>query len=160
MISDDDNKMYKIDDYKLFDKYNNQVSSLQDQFEELFSHPPAELQVSSIIRDSPLGACSEALASTLLSSTMANPLSIDTSVLSIVASLATTKDLIFTDKEAGWINTPFNDVFAMDLRDYLSTTLHKLHLHKIKQTVVLPKNTVLSSALLADIVVKGVSKKN
>jgi len=146
--------MYKIDDYKLFDEYNDQVSSLQDQFEELFSHPPAELQVSSIIRGSPLGACSDALASALLSSALADPLSIDASVSSIVASLSTTKDLIFTDTEAGWIDTPFNDVFAMDLGDCLNTTLHESYLHKVKQTVTSPKNTVLSSALLAGIVVR------
>ncbi len=55
----------------------------------------------------------------------------------------------------GWINTPFNDVFAIDLGDYLTTTLHELHLYKAKQTVVSPKNTVLSSALLVGSVVRN-----
>ncbi len=73
-----------FDDYKMFD---------QDQFEALFSHPPVE--VSSIIRCSPLGACAEALAATLLSSALDNPLSIDALVPSLVADLSTTEALFY-----------------------------------------------------------------
>jgi len=130
------------------DDYDSQVSSLTAHFTSLFAYPPAE--VSSTIKASPLlGACSEALAVSLLSSAQANPTSIDALVQPLVRELATTEDLRFTDEEAGYIDTPFNTIFQTDLAEHLSNALHETQLHKPKQTDVIPRNTVLSSALLA-----------
>jgi hypothetical protein len=127
--------------------YNDQVSSLTAHFETLFAHPPAEL--SSIIRASPLGACSEALAAALLSSAQANPLSIDNLVQPLVRDLSATEDLFFTDQEAGYADTPFNTVFRIDLADILSNSLHETLPNDPKQTDISHDNTVLFSALFA-----------
>ena len=127
------------------DNYNDQVSSLKAHFETLFAHPPVEL--SSIIRESPLGPCSEALALAVLSSAQANPFSIDNLVQSLVRDLSATEDLRFTDQDAGYINTPFNIVFQEELADMLSDSL--LTWANSKQTDILHDNTFLSSALFA-----------
>ncbi|KDR72107.1 hypothetical protein GALMADRAFT_159120 [Galerina marginata CBS 339.88] len=128
------------------DDYNDQVSSIKAHFEKLFAHPPAEL--SSTIRASPLGACSEALATSLLSAAQANPISIDTLVQPLVRELSATEDLRFTDEDAGYTNIQFNTVFRIDLADILSDSLHEIQ-PKPKQTDILPSNTVLSSALFS-----------
>ncbi|KAF8910633.1 hypothetical protein CPB84DRAFT_1743464 [Gymnopilus junonius] len=130
------------------DDYDSQVSSLTAQLTSLFTHPPAE--VSSIIKASPiLSACSEALAVSLLSSVQSNPASIDALVQPLVRDLATTEDVRFTDEDAGYIDTPFNTVFQIDLAENLSNALHETQLHKPKQTSIIPQNTVLSSAIFA-----------
>ena len=129
----------------MFNDYNDQVSSLTAQFKRLFAHPPAE--VSSIIRESPLGACSEALALAVLSSAQANPFSIDNLVQSLVRDLSATEDLRFTDQDAGYIDTPFNTVFREELADILSDSLQTWP--NLKQTDILHNDTLLSSALFA-----------
>ena len=128
------------------DDYSDQVSSLTAHFETLFVPPPAELLP--IIRESPLGACSQALAAALLSSAQANPLSIDNSVQSLVRDLSATEDLCFTDQDAGYADNPVNTVFRIDLADILSDSLHET-LPNPKQTDISHDNTVLSSALFA-----------
>jgi len=128
----------------MFDDYNDQVSSLTGHFETLLAHPPAELSL--IIRESPLCACSEALAAAVLSSAQANPLSIDNLVQPLARDLSATEDLCFTDQDAGYTDTPFNTVFRIDLADILGNSLHET-LPKPKQTDISHDNTVLSSAL-------------
>jgi len=158
---DDDYSFKQQVAFLMSDAFNNQVSSLILRFENLFAQPPADL--SSILREGPQAACSEALGPSLLDAAEANPLSIDASVQSLVAGLSTTKDVIHTDvihnniihtdtdKEEGpYITTPFNDFVRRDIGDCLSYALHGSH-----QTAISRKNTMFSYALLAGSAVRN-----
>ncbi|KAF8902286.1 hypothetical protein CPB84DRAFT_1776391 [Gymnopilus junonius] len=116
------------------DDYNVQVVTLRAKFKKILAHPPTDIL--STIRTSHLGACSEALAASFLSSAQANPLSIDTLVQRA-------------------INHAIQRRISNDLNDYLVNALHETQLHIPKHKEISPTNTVLSSALFAGSIVRN-----